>query len=161
MTTSTLKPQLLDFLKSKHVPEELYELANSKWHVLTQKRILLEGKSYTRGDEFTITPEMLASSVDRFGESLFTNFLNNEAQLAAWGEVRFATGPRPDDFIRLVPGSQAWKLAKQAAQNRAGRYPYGTELRAEAMARVEEQFGPGDTSTGGSSWTHTSTGGRS
>ncbi|KAB1639702.1 hypothetical protein [Pseudoclavibacter terrae] len=109
---------------------------------------------YTRGDEFTLTADTVAKSVNRLGESLLASFLSDDAQLAAWGEVRFAAGPRPEDFQQLLAGSTAWKLAKQAALARAGRYPYGTKLRDDAMREVEAQFGPGDIATGGQTNSH-------
>ena len=52
------------------------------------RRVLLQG------EEFEVTPELYAETLDRAGNSWLD--LDESAQLARWGEVRFAPGPKPD-----------------------------------------------------------------
>lgn len=93
-----------------------------------------------RGDELTITPELRAASLDRFGHSWLDLVHDPEAQMARWGEVRFAPGPWPEAEARIIPGSheeeeliaQAWKDAWAQPTD---------DARTEALTQVRAKYG--------------------
>lgn len=152
MTTKTLTPQETDFLEAHRVPESLHALIGTVWFFIGEGGRLIDGNVLTRGDSFTITVPFLASSLDRFGHSWLEALADDAAQIERWGSVVF-TAELPADFVRLVPGSSAWRLAKKAAMDRAARYPVGP-LRQEALAEVEAEFGPGEVSPPKSRWVY-------
>lgn len=160
-SNKNLTQQRVDILKSHNVPEELYSLVDSTFHVVTTKGVLFGGKVYKRGDEITLSVHDVADSVDYLGDSHLVNWLSDESQKAAFGEVRFARGPRPDGFLPFVPGTVPWKLAKKNALDAAYRYPEGTPERDAAVQKVEEYYGEGSVNVGGhAQWTRPKNGAR-
>ncbi|MGO2749091.1 MAG: hypothetical protein ACTIA6_03465 [Pseudoclavibacter sp.] len=147
-STTNLTQQRLDILKAKNVPEELFPLVDSTFHVLTERGVMFNGHVYTRGDEITLTMNDVIESINYLGDSFLTKWLTDDAQKAAFGEVRFARGPKPDGFLPYVPGSVSWKLAKRNALNAAYRYNEGTPERDSAVEKVEEYFGEGTVNIG-------------
>lgn len=92
-----------------------------------------------RGETYVITENIISASKDAGGNSWLRHLVSEEAQLAAWQEVRFGLGPAPVD---LVPehGTSEWRMAREEARQAAWREP-DHERRAAALAAVNAKFG--------------------
>ena len=145
---TNLTQQRIDILTAKNVPEELFPLVGQTFHVLTERGVMFNGRVYTRGDEITLSMNDVIESINYLGDSFLTKWLTDESQKDAFGEIRFAPGPKPDGFLPFVPGSVSWKLAKKSALNAAYRYNEGTPERDAAVEKVESYFGEGSVNIG-------------
>ena len=93
-----------------------------------------------RGDELTITPELREASIDRLGRSWLDLVHDPEAQIARWGEVRFAPGPWPEVAHRIIPGSPEEEELIAQAWKDAWAQPTDAE-RTEALKQVRAKYG--------------------
>ncbi|MCC2031944.1 hypothetical protein [Microbacterium allomyrinae] len=55
------------------------------------------GRVLRRGEEFEVTPELYAETLDRNGESWLD--LTPEQQVTRWGQQRFGAGPTPEGIV--------------------------------------------------------------
>lgn len=92
-----------------------------------------------RGETYTITQTLIDASKDANGNSWLSHLASDEAQLAAWQEVRFGIGPAPAD---LLPehGTSEWRAAREEARQAAWREP-DPDRRAAALQAVRDRFG--------------------
>lgn len=93
-----------------------------------------------RGDVLEVTPELREASLDRRGRSWLDLVHDPEAQIARWGEVRFAPGPWPDAEAKIIPGSPEEEELIADAWRQAWAQPTDAE-RTEALRRVRDQYG--------------------
>lgn len=93
-----------------------------------------------RGDVLEVTPELREASLDRLGRSWLDLVHNPEAQIARWGEVRFAPGPWPEAEHRIIPGSHEEQELITDAWRDAWAQPTDAE-RTEALKRVRAKYG--------------------
>jgi len=96
------------------------------------------GRVLARGDEITVTPELIDLTKDRNGDSWAAD-LSEDAQRARWGVVRFAPGPLADD-LALSQQLAAERTAEAAAENQRRLLEsrrYGSRHAAAYAASVE------------------------
>jgi hypothetical protein len=92
------------------------------------------------GDELVLTDRMVELSRDRNGSSHFDLIDDEGAQIAHFGEVKFAAGPFPADLPRYVAGSIEEAEAREVARVAAWAVPNPDERRA-ALLKVEVDYG--------------------
>lgn len=96
-----------------------------------------------RGDEVTVTVEMLHANTDRLG-NLATWLLeahDPDAQIRRWGQQRVGVGPWPEGLLTTVPGTPEHEDARRRAVRAA--YSIGDARgRQAALGQIEEKFGP-------------------
>lgn len=94
------------------------------------------------GETYTVTAALIEASYSASGRSWLAHLASDDAQLAAWGEVRFGLGPAPKDLPTWnAVGDVEWTRSRDAAKAEAWAMPTA-EARAEALAAVNERFGP-------------------
>ena len=87
------------------------------------------------GAELVVSPELLAASRNKYGESPFT--MSVDDQVRRWGEVLIAPGPWPEGRGRLQPGSLAWLEQRERARQDIDRRPVADRPAAAAAVRAE------------------------
>lgn len=99
------------------------------------------------GENIVITSQLIDASYSASGRSWLSHLVSEEAQLAAWNEVRFGLGPAPADAATWNRrGDADWVEQREAARREAWAQPTA-EARAEALAAVEKRFGPAPTTS--------------
>ena len=106
--------------------------------------ILAFGIAWRRGDTFTLTPEMVASTVDLAGHTWLDD-LSEAAQVRRWGAPRFGIGPWPEDLHSWLPGTRDQAEARETARLAAHRLEDPRE-RMHALREVERTYGSQSTS---------------
>ncbi|GMA27052.1 hypothetical protein [Arenivirga flava] len=91
---------------------------------------------FQRGNELTLTADIIAASRDRNGDSWIIRELDKGAQSSTIG-----TGPWPEDVLPWRVGSADWADAREKARIEAHKHPTEAEV-AEALAAVRRRFGP-------------------
>lgn len=99
----------------------------------------------TRGETYTVTAALIEASFDAGGRSWLRHLVSNEAQLRRWNEVRFGLGPAPEGMVP-EPGTAEHREAREQARQVAWSMPT-PQARAEALAAVNERFGPAPTTS--------------
>lgn len=96
-----------------------------------------------RGDELTITEELLDANRDRHGVlAPWLGLLHNpEAQMHRWERIVVAVGPFPSDLLRTEPGDPDHDDARRAAVRDAKQIKDKVEQRA-ALQAIEKTYGP-------------------
>ena len=103
------------------------------------------GRSFSRGEELTLTPEIIENAKDPNGNSWLT--LTPQQQVEKWGSQKFGWGPcSPEITWWNTPGDIAsHDVARIQARDRAAAISDPTE-RAAAWEQVREEFGTPATS---------------
>lgn len=99
----------------------------------------------TRGEQYTITQQLIDASRDAGGRSWLRHLVSDDAQVRRWGAVRFGIGSAPEGMTP-EPGTAEHREAREAARREAWGMPTA-QARAEALAAVEERFGPAPTTS--------------
>lgn len=103
---------------------------------------LSSGHVTTAGESIVITSAIIDASYDRHGHSWLAHLVSDDAQIAAWGELRFGLGPAPEDAPTWNRrGDADWVEQRSAAKAAAWSEP-NPDARAAALAAVEQRFGP-------------------
>lgn len=96
-----------------------------------------------RGQELTITAELLEANADRNG--VLAPFLalvhDPDAQVKRWGQQLVAAGPWPRDLLLTIPGEAEHEEARRQAVRDAEAID-DPSSRRDALRAVEELFGP-------------------
>ncbi|MEV4688917.1 hypothetical protein [Microbacterium sp. LWH3-1.2] len=95
------------------------------------------GRVLLQGEEFTVTPELYAETVDRNGVSWLD--LDADAQLAKWGEIRFAPGPRPD-ALTFGGDDSSYRIRQWQRDLAYAQDVSDPNERRAALARVRAEF---------------------
>ncbi|WP_447647960.1 hypothetical protein [Microbacterium forte] len=99
------------------------------------------------GENIVVTQQLIDASRDAGGRSWLRHLVSEEAQLAAWREVRFGLGTAPEGVRTWNRrGDADWVEQREAARREAWSQPTA-EARAEALAAVEKRFGPAPTTS--------------
>ena len=106
--------------------------------------ILAFGIAWRRGDTFTLTPEMVASTVDLAGHTWLDD-LSENAQVRRWGAPRFGLGVFPPEMHPWLPGTRDWAEARETAR-RAAHQLLDPRERVAALREVERTYGSPTTS---------------
>lgn len=94
-----------------------------------------------RAQTYTVTPDMLEASKDRFGRMSWPVMVfDPEAQRRRWGKVYIAPGAAPEDMESWLPGGREANEARENAMLTAGQIADPYERRA-AIERVKQRFG--------------------
>lgn len=96
--------------------------------------LIFAGNVWTRGQELTLTTEIIANSINGDGESRIDRELRNP-------DGRIGFGPWPTDIPKLTRGSVEWELARDQARREALAQPL-PRLREEAMRKLDADYGP-------------------
>lgn len=123
--------------------------AGTVFHVLSALSFALsphQSVSATRAQEYTVTEEMIAASLDRRGNSWLALIGDEEGQIKRWGSVKVAPGPTPEsvEWWNGDPATQS--LARNLARESVIANTKDPATRAELMAKVDATFGKVSTS---------------
>lgn len=96
-----------------------------------------------RGDEVTITDELLEANTNRLGNLApwLLEAHDPDAQIRRWGQQRVGVGPWPKDLLTTAPATPE----HEDARRRAVRAAYGIANESEreaALCEIKEKFGP-------------------
>lgn len=99
----------------------------------------------TAGETITVTAAMIEANYSMSGWNWMSLIGDDDAQIQRWGEVRFGLGQAPVDAPTWnVRGDADWVEQRNAAKAEAWNMPT-IQARAEALAAVEQRFGPAAT----------------
>lgn len=101
---------------------------------------LTGGRVTRRGEDITITDDMLEAAKDRRGASFWDLVDDPDGQVARWGHEVFRRGSAPDDMETWTPGSPEHQLARERARQDAWTLPDPRE-RAAALQEVQRRYG--------------------
>jgi hypothetical protein len=129
-------------------PGEVFHVLQTGFTVHTTKYGVAFSKISKRGDEITVTPELLEANCDRNGVlAPFLALLHDpEAQLRRWGTQVTAAGSWPREYLKTIPGTSEHEEARQSAHREALAIENATE-RIAALEAVEQRYGPAPTTS--------------
>jgi hypothetical protein len=105
------------------------------------------------GETYTVTQQLIDASRDRYGDSWLVYLASDDAQIEKWGDVRFRLGPAPEGIATWNRrGDADWTEQRNAAKAEAWAMPT-EQARREALAAVDERFGPAVTTATYSKYT--------
>jgi len=134
MTTKTETNSLL-------TPGNQFHWLGAAMTCSTDPNGLTGGVVLSRGSQVTITQALL--DINRGWLSMLGD---EPAQIAKYGEVRFAPGPFPADLLTTVPGTRAHAEDRETARQAAWAEP-DSASRRRALAAVEAKFGPAESTS--------------
>lgn len=109
--------------------------------VHTGGQFMASGVVLTRGDNVVITQALLDANRNRLGEPVGVALAGDpQAQLAKWGELRFALGEAPADLRPWIVGDPNWAEQRERAR-RAAHRETDPDRRAEALSAVTRIYG--------------------
>lgn len=98
-----------------------------------------------RGDQFTVTEQLILDSLDRNNESWLDLLHDPEGQIKRYGHVAFAPGEAPAGLQPWEPNSPEADMARDSARTLAFAEA-DPQKRAEKLAEVYRVFGRKQTS---------------
>lgn len=99
------------------------------------------------GENYVVTQKIIDASYSNSGRSWLAHLVSDEAQIAAWGEVRFGLGQAPADAPTWnVRGDADWTQQRDLARSEAWNQPT-LEGRNAALAAMNKRFGPAPSTT--------------
>ncbi|WP_347978681.1 hypothetical protein [Microbacterium sp. ProA8] len=96
------------------------------------------GRVLRRGEEFEVTPELYAETLDRNGESWLD--LTPEEQTRRYGHIKFLPGTRPDD-IAVGDDDEGYRYKQGLAAREYAQQISDPAERAAALAEVSAEYG--------------------
>lgn len=100
------------------------------------------GEISKRGDELLLTDEIIEANTDRLGRCFFADLHSTEDQIAKYGRVVMARGPRPDGMLSTEPGTIDHELARARERRDAYAIPQ-PEIRKATLDSIKERYGDG------------------
>lgn len=96
------------------------------------------GRVLRAGEEFEVTEELYAATLDRYSESWLD--LSEAEQVARWGMVKWAKGPRPEE-MEVGFDDEGYRYRKAQALKAYAEQISDPMDRALALKKVQTEYG--------------------